>query len=716
MKYYTERNSFVNMKNSRNPMLKFLIIGLCLSFMTQGFSQVFGPQEFKWIRVGDLRSFYSNAGAEIEFCRFTSAVSETQNDGLRYPAQFTFQDHSVAKSLRIGATNYADAVSGETYAHKVVSAGTRTAYMETELMPYEFSLTGKFPSPLVVVDGLTGSNNFIQDILDDVDADQAPDRIIENNLHTSMGVDVKRKILGFSQENHDNYMIYEYVFKNTGVIDSDGTLNTQTLNDVMFHFQYRYGFAFEAFRNGWVTSASASWGRNTVNHTVWEDPTNGDPIRAQYSWYGPVSPSPGYAADIGAPNHTGGAVMAGTQYVGIVTLHADTAPGDQTNDTNQPTTTMYLGSDRDAQGVNQYSADLMTRKYEFMTAGHPELTHAEQVDNGFADVWGIDAGGYAQGQGFGPYTLNPGDSIRIVLAEAIAGISREKNLEVTANWNDESGSYELPDGSTTSDANTYKNAWVQSGVDSLFQTFRMAKLCFENDYVIPQPPPPPTTFTVNSGGDRIILEWSNESATAPGFDGFAIYRAMNRADTIYTKIWECDAANVAYTYSDETPARGFDYYYYIVAKNDGSANDLYPGLPMESSKHFTMTSVAANLKRPAGENLEDIRVVPNPFDIRSRALQFGEENNLVDRITFFDIPPLCNIMIYTERGDLIEKISHTNGTGDEYWHSITSARQLVVSGVYIAVFEVTEDYRDPDTQELLFSKGESTYRKFTIIR
>ncbi len=716
MNFNSGRNSVMQNNNntSRSFMLLFAVTLLCLS--VPGLGQVFGPQEFKWIRVGDLRSFYSNAGAEIEFCRFTNSVSETQTDGLQYPAQFNFQDHSCAKSLRIGSTNYMDVVAGETFAHKVVSAGSRQAYLATEMMPYEFTMTGKFSSPLVVVDGLTGSTNFIQDILDEVDPSMNADRQISNFLHTSMGVDVRRKILGFSQQNHDNYMIYEYVFKNTGIIDSEGTLNTQTLTDVMFHMQYRYAFAYEAFRLGWITSSNASWGRNAVNQTVWADPTNGDPIRAQYSWYGPVSASPGYEADYGAPNHAGGPVMAGTQFIGTTVLHADTSPADQTNDTNQPTTTMYLGSDRDAQGVNQYSSDIMTRKYEFMTAGHPAKTHAELVGTGFADVWGIDAGGYAQGQGFGPYTMAPGDSIRIVIAEAIGGIDRQKNLDVTENWNNGSGPFTLPDGSTTTNINAYKNAWVETGVDSLFQAFRMAKLCFDNDYVIPQPPPPPNTFTVSSGGDRIILDWSDESVSAPGFDGYAIYRAFNRSDTLYTKIWECDASNVAFTYSDETPARGFDYYYYIVAKSDGSENDLHPGLPLESSKHFTMTSVAANLKRPAASELDAIRVVPNPFDIRARSLQFGNERHVLDRIAFFDLPPLCNIKIYTERGDLIETIEHTNGTGDEYWHSITSARQLVVSGLYIAVFEVTEDYQDPNTSELLFRKGETTYRKFTIIR
>jgi hypothetical protein len=40
----------------------------------------------------------------------------------------------------------------------------------------------------------------------------------------------------------------------------------------------------------------------------------------------------------------------------------------------------------------------------------------------------------------------------------------------------------------------------------------------------------------------------------------------------------------------------------------------------------------------------------------------------------------------------------------------------VVSGVYVAHFEVTEDITDDETGELILKKGESTYRKFVIIR
>jgi hypothetical protein len=121
-----------------------------------------------------------------------------------------------------------------------------------------------------------------------------------------------------------------------------------------------------------------------------------------------------------------------------------------------------------------------------------------------------------------------------------------------------------------------------------------------------------------------------------------------------------------------------------------------------------LTSFPAHLLRPAGTSLQQVRVVPNPFDIRSRMFQFGDKSQY-DRIMFYGLPPMCKVKIYTERGDLIWEKDHTNGAGDEFWDSMTSSRQIVVSGVYILYVEATKNAGD-------IKAGDSVYRKFVIIR
>jgi len=72
-------------------------------------------------------------------------------------------------------------------------------------------------------------------------------------------------------------------------------------------------------------------------------------------------------------------------------------------------------------------------------------------------------------------------------------------------------------------------------------------------------------------------------------------------------------------------------------------------------------------------------------------------------IAFYNIPGYCTIKIYTELGELIKTIEHTDGSGDATWNLITSSDQLIVSGIYIAVVEDTRT-------------GGRTIQKFAVIR
>ena len=169
-------------------------------------------------------------------------------------------------------------------------------------------------------------------------------------------------------------------------------------------------------------------------------------------------------------------------------------------------------------------------------------------------------------------------------------------------------------------------------------------------------------------------------------------------------------------FADRSAIRGFPYYYYIVAFNDGSNNtDGYANPPGElhSGKFYTWATEPAYLTRPAGKSLDDIRIVPNPYNISARDFNYWGEP---DKIMFLNIPAYCKIKIYTERGDLIKTIVHDDGSGDEAWNAVTSSRQTIVSGLYIAYFEVTKDFSDPATGKVLYRKGDHIIKKFVVIR
>jgi len=173
-------------------------------------------------------------------------------------------------------------------------------------------------------------------------------------------------------------------------------------------------------------------------------------------------------------------------------------------------------------------------------------------------------------------------------------------------------------------------------------------------------------------------------------------------DADYQLIAEVPASST--NYDDKNLVRGFNYFYLLTAV--GPQQSGGPGTPagkLESNRIYTQTYSAANLQRPAGTSMNQIRVVPNPYIINSdESVRFPGTID-EDKIAFYNIPGECTIRIYTELGELIYTIEHTNGSGDAYWNSVTSSSQFVVSGIYIAV--VTNN-----------QNGENHIAKFAIIR
>ncbi len=665
--------------------------------------------ETKWIAINMLHDWFSSGGAEIEVGR--RHLVADQQDGMRWPAMFKDQDSKAAKALWIGCTNYNDPIDGKFYAYKVVHIGPRVFNEESEFMPSVFKLYGRHDKSVVYVDGSPGGMLGTMDFVDMIDPSLTMDRLLYTEANTAIGITEKRRTIAFGQQFHNNYYINEYVFKNTGIIDKKGTTVRQTLEGVIFHFQYRYSVSKEACVYGlYILPQSAAWGHCEMNDTMWvSDPNSNEKYLSLFSWKGLHSKA-GFN-NIGAPDNraNGDGRLTAPHYIGALVLHADKSAKDKSNDKSQPSSTYYLGSDEPiTSGNDQFNATKMAAEYAHMTKGHPPMSHADAVISSgqFADEWGSTPGGFSHCASFGPYTLEPGDSIRIVIAEAMDGLGREACVTVGAKWLKNEGPFVMPNGATAANRDDYKNSWVYTGRDSLYRTFQRVINAFRAGYKVPVPPPPPKMFEVSGGGDRIQLSWSNDAESWPNFAGYRVFRAIHTPDTIFTEIFACGAGTanpqIVNRFDDVTAVRGFDYYYYIVTFDNGSTNvgGLNPPGPLQSSPFYTKTVLPTNLKRKAGESLSQIRVVPNPFNLRARDLQYGY--SAPDRINFLDIPPVCTIKIFTERGDLVNTIYHTNGSGDESWNSITSSQQVIVSGVYIAVFET------PD--------GQKAIRKFVVIR
>jgi len=684
-------------------------------------SDVQAQYQTNWLSGGSLHNWYSEIGSEVEH-----GLRNVQQFGMRWPGIFSYQDMQAANALWIGTRNFTD-TDGITWDHKLAHVGPRVSGSNS-FFPVEFKTYGRFELPMLYVDGLLQLSEAPMQI-DEVDPELPADFMIYNKVNSAIGLTMERRIYQFSAEDHDNYHIIEYTFTNTG--KTDGTdevhLPDQTLEDVIFFYQYRLSAVRET---RYLIGNHTGWGRNTMIDARGVPGIDPDdfPHRTQFAWHGfdptrevdynnigaPIfyQDSPGYID----PADTVGRLGA-PHFGGILTIHTDTSPGDPTDDPSQPSTTTQVESDDPLNSANDpFNPTRMRQEYELMTRRHANPRHAWRVDpsGNFAEQSNNPSlgtsGGFSIGNGYGPFTIGPGESVRIVLAESVSGLSREAALEIGMQYKASGANDNLPieyEGNEMT-----KNEWVMTGRDSLFQSFERAVENFESGYTLIEAPLPPRTFNVESGGNLIRLLWERPDGDISNIVGYRLYRARDRYDGDYTLVAdENQLGPNDREYEDEEPLRGSEYYYYIQTVADG------PDGVVTSSRSLTQTFDPAFLRRPAGENLADIRVVPNPYDIRAAThSQLGWHEREQDRLYFLNIPGNCEIRIYTELGELIETIHHDDGTGDAMWNLTTSAQQVVVSGVYIAHFTVTEDQLHPETGEVLYRAGESTYRKFVIIR
>lgn len=684
----------------KNNLALLIIISLGIQFTN------FAQFKNVWMSAGSLHSWYSEIGSELE----EGGPIKRQQYGMQWPAIYGYQDMQAARGMWIGAKDFTDE-KGTYYPFKVVTIGPRNPQFYAAY-PIKMQLIAKFPPTNVFVDGNLSFQKNVE--IDKVDKSLPYDRLIENVVNTQLGITMTRKIFQFSQQYHDNYIVYEYTFTNTGNTDADPEIElpNTTLKDVYFWFTYRNSINASV---RYVIGNPTGWGINTMNDArgdgVKPDPAN-EKFRAQFSWHGYYPGKDVPYDNIGGPiwslnanaaiyNNKADTVgrLGGTQFIGTVTLYADKSATEKVDDPSQPRTTDYINSDHPMllAGANAYNIDRMTQEYALMAYGHRSPRHADAVEpsGDFANQKnapniGNASGGISFNNGYGPYTLAPGQSIRIVIAEAANGINRALQVDIGKKY--KKGLISATD----------KNKIVLTGKDSLMLTFKRATENFNSGWKIPQPPLPPTNFEVNSGGDRISLKWDVDATDPNPPTAFRIYRALGEVDSNYTMIKELPAS--ARSYDDREVVRGFNYYYYITAV--GAPTPAGPGTPatnLESSRYYTQTYDPANLQRQAGEKLTDIRIVPNPFNYSAKGSVRFPGTIDEDKIAFYNIPGECTIRIYTELGELIKTIEHTNGSGDEYWYQVTSSSQIIVSGVYIAVIT------DKKT-------GENHIAKFVIIR
>jgi hypothetical protein len=624
-------------------------------FMLIAGDSIYAQWENKWLSAGSLHNWYSAVGSEREH-----GFQPDQQYGLRWPAIYDRQDAQAAKAFWIGARNFTDQ-EGRSFPVKVVHVGPRVTGAGV-FYPIEFDLVSKVDPPQVFVDGDFQFGPAFTEV-DAVDPTIAADRMIVNTVNTQLGLTMTRRIMQFSQQYHDNYHIAEYIFTNTGNVNDNPTIElpNTTLNDVYIFFQNRYSVLNETRH---LFGNATGWGINTmIDHrgdgraAQYNDPPDED-FRATFAWHGYYPDKTVEWNNIGGPifrsdRPTSSRIdiadtvgrLGAANFVGVATIHADRSVTDPTDDPGQPSTMRHFGSDEPETSANDpFNPVRMDREYNIMTAGRLPR-HAFEVHPGgdFENQTAAPAlgspGGFSNTFGYGPYTIPPGESIRIVIVEAASGLSRENAIRIGRPYKASGGDDNLLiniDGVSLT-----KNQWAMTSRDSLFQTFRRAIANYESGFNIPRPPLPPNSFNVDSGGDRITLSWDVYAEAGPTVTGFEIYRATGRSDSTYYLIHTAGPGERSF--DDTTPIRGQSYYYYIVSVGDPAQNDgtgLTPSGTLRSSRYYTQTYDPAFLRRPAGRPIErgdntiDVTAV---LDDGENTIEFEFADNMDGRADGFAI-------------------------------------------------------------------------------
>ena len=189
--------------------------------------------------------------------------------------------------MLFGARNWAD-TNGQVWDAMLTGHSTRLRDIET----YQFAVPDeegftirrymRYPLPQIIVDG-----DHTEDPFPTSGDEVAPEKIlgtadimIESNVRMHMGLDVKQRVLAWSQPGHDDYIIWDWTFVNSGNVDEDAEIELpgQTLEDV---YIVRVN---EAFPNGsGDNKALGTFAGTTENHdTRLSYPQDDDSLRIDF--------------------------------------------------------------------------------------------------------------------------------------------------------------------------------------------------------------------------------------------------------------------------------------------------------------------------------------------------------------------------------------------------------------------------------------------------
>jgi hypothetical protein len=480
---------------------------------------------------------------------------------------------------------------------------------------------------------ITKTENFIGS--DNYDPNEAEEVIIAK-WKTTENISVTRTSRAWSFPVLNNFIIIEYVITNE---------SGSALTDVYIGFPYLMRPSYQDY----------------VVHNGWGDDFNRTDEIVKYNADRKLLFTYDDTPNFSLPSDVGNFwddvnELRTTGYAGYAMLYADAA------------------SDNRLQPANVFYAQLLNNERSFtLTSSSPENMY--KILNG--EDKSLQAAEEDRLTPFmlmsaGPYNMAAGESVRIVIAEAVNGIPQSeavKGIEAQA---------KLP-----------------AGEDSLFSSIDAAISLFNNNYQPGSVPPPspkleifsqPSNQTIAISWDPLERTWVNPVSGRANLQEFRIYRS-NRAFTgpfeqvrvirpsrtsDVTRFWSTELNKWVFEDNTISLATG---YFYAVTSVDSAGNESW----------LTNRNVnAISASRSAAENALNVKVFPNPFKLVSGFPTSGTENYIV----WTNLPAECTIRIYTSSGELVRTLEkESSNSGEVTWDQLTDARQKTAPGIYFWTVE-----------------------------
>ncbi|OGG46164.1 MAG: hypothetical protein A3F84_26150 [Candidatus Handelsmanbacteria bacterium RIFCSPLOWO2_12_FULL_64_10] len=551
--------------------------------------------------------------------------------------------------------------------------------------------------------------------------DGFPEQVVLNKWTTSQGITFIRKAYGWSYQDFDDFNLHEVEFTNTGDANGDGVrdLPEETLSPVYISVaQWLTTSAGEV--DPYVEFFYQMKDRNADDWFIYSDAKNypadrygrdgkripaGLKLLFHYDDDYPDFPIDDRGGSIYRNFMTVQALNAGIldkdgqfgafQFMGMAPL-AFSSKGPFAFAGRDVGKTFVEPEGDQPSSVRWYRGYDTARQDD----PNPKLHTAQQMQTmlqgGVADN-PTTIGFFFSAQTYGPYTLPPGATGKLVFAYVAGAGSQMLNQDMMT-WAEKANKDEL-----------------SLGQDAMLQNLEAARFAYRQGYDIPDAPPDVAFETSSSPNAHMQLSWSDATdnasnpdytgAEAKDITGYRIYRATWLAIGPWTLIGEVKkgtATGGTYTFEDPNSVAGFPYMYSVRAVSAGhptwtNGKATLVDLPKHIQDHvkagleggwsgpfqkdFQRKSPVQLAKSETDQLSKKVRVVPNPFVLIS-----GDPHRYPggDKIRFVNIPSKCEIYVYSVSGDLIIKLAHDNPKSAEHdfdfrvWNNATYA----CSGIY----------------------------------